>query len=49
MEEICNATIGQIKSDYPELKVADDCPVCSRKIGLHGKGKNHVHLQMSSK
>lgn len=35
MSAICNSTIQQIKKDYPELKVADACPVCGLKIGLH--------------
>ncbi len=38
MAKMCNATIDMIQSDYPALKIADDCPVCNRKIGFHGKG-----------
>jgi len=39
-KQICRSTQQQIKADYPDLKIADKCPVCECKIGYH----NHVDL-----
>ena len=30
-----NATIDALKADYDGLKLGDDCPVCSIKVGRH--------------
>ena len=32
---LCASTQSQIKTDYPTLRIADDCPVCGQKIGFH--------------
>ncbi len=30
VEQACTCTLEYLKKDYPELKLADDCPVCRR-------------------
>lgn len=38
MTTTCSNSITTIRSDYPDLKLGDLCPVCENKLGAHRVG-----------